>query len=111
MELFILIGGCYALYTVGMAIATTIDYHATNKEEKLVKLGKHRQFDQCHNQPPSSRMGVYNTSINNSHDFMSTLHHEDMLLTIYDEVFDEFPHLDEDKKLEMVCQRFEDLCQ
>jgi hypothetical protein len=42
---------------------------------------------------------------------MSTLHHEDMLLTIYDEVFDEFPHLDEDKKLEMVCQRFEDLCQ
>ena len=45
MELFIIIGGCYALYTVGMAIATTIDYHATNKEEKLVKLGKHRQFD------------------------------------------------------------------
>ena len=26
IELFILIGGCYALYTVGMAIATEIDY-------------------------------------------------------------------------------------
>ena len=56
-------------------------------------------------------MGFYNRSINNSHDFMSTLHHEDMLLTIYDEVFDEFPDLNEDKKLEMVCQRFEDICQ
>jgi len=42
---------------------------------------------------------------------MSTLHHEDMLLTIYDEVSDEFPNLNEDKKLEMVYQRFEDLCQ
>ena len=44
IELFILIGGCYALYTVGMAIATTIDYYSTEKEAKLVKLGKHRQF-------------------------------------------------------------------
>jgi len=26
MELFILLGGCYALYTVGMAIATELDY-------------------------------------------------------------------------------------
>ena len=26
---FILIGGCYALYTVGMAIATEIDYRRT----------------------------------------------------------------------------------
>ena len=26
IELFILIGGCYALYTVGMAIATQLDY-------------------------------------------------------------------------------------
>ena len=32
MELFILIGGCYALYTVGMAIATTIDYYTYNKD-------------------------------------------------------------------------------
>ena len=37
IELFILIGGCYALYTVGMAIATTIDYHTYNKDEQLVK--------------------------------------------------------------------------
>ena len=37
LELFILIGGCYALYTVGMAIATTIDDHTYNKDEQLVK--------------------------------------------------------------------------
>ena len=42
---------------------------------------------------------------------MSTLHHEEILLSIYDEVFDEFPQLDEDKKLEICYQRFEDLCQ
>ena len=45
IELFILIGGCDALYTTGMAIATTVDYYATEKEEKLIKLGKHRQFN------------------------------------------------------------------
>ena len=28
MELLILIGGAYALYTVGMAIATELDYRA-----------------------------------------------------------------------------------
>ena len=28
MELFILFGGAYALYTVGMAIATELDYRA-----------------------------------------------------------------------------------
>ena len=32
MELFILIGGCYALYTVGKAIATEIDYRRTVNE-------------------------------------------------------------------------------
>ena len=32
LELFILIGGCYALYTVGMAIATELDYRAACKE-------------------------------------------------------------------------------
>jgi len=32
MELFILIGGCYALYTVGMAIATEIDYRKACKD-------------------------------------------------------------------------------
>ena len=30
MELFILIGGLYALYTAGMAIATELDYRAVN---------------------------------------------------------------------------------
>ena len=44
IELFIVIGGCYAIYICGMAIATTIDYYSTEKEAKLVKLGKHRQF-------------------------------------------------------------------
>ena len=37
IELLIAIGGCYAIYTVGMAIATSIDYYSTNKEEQLVK--------------------------------------------------------------------------
>tara|TARA_B100001564_G_scaffold46362_1_gene33462 strand:- start:50 stop:154 length:105 start_codon:yes stop_codon:yes gene_type:complete len=32
IELFIIIGGCYALYTVGMAIAAEIDYRAVNKD-------------------------------------------------------------------------------
>ena len=32
MELSILFGGCYALYTVGMAIATEIDYRRVNKD-------------------------------------------------------------------------------
>ena len=32
MELFILIGGLYALYTTGMAIATELDYRAINKK-------------------------------------------------------------------------------
>ncbi len=43
MELFILIGGCYALYTVGMAIATEIDYHSYNRNEQLVKTARQRQ--------------------------------------------------------------------
>ena len=32
MELFVLIGGLYALYTVGMAIATHLDYREVNKK-------------------------------------------------------------------------------
>ena len=32
IELFILIGGCYALYTVGKAIATEMDYRRTVDE-------------------------------------------------------------------------------
>jgi hypothetical protein len=33
MELFVLIGGCYALYTVGMAIAAQLDYQAVNRDQ------------------------------------------------------------------------------
>ena len=33
MELFILLGGFYALYTVGMAIATELDYRAVNRRK------------------------------------------------------------------------------
>ena len=34
MELFIMLGGLYALYTVGMAIATELDYRAVNRRKK-----------------------------------------------------------------------------
>ena len=34
MELFIIIGGAYALYTVGMAIATELDYRAVNRRKQ-----------------------------------------------------------------------------
>jgi|TARA_R100000388_G_scaffold4130_1_gene4672 hypothetical protein len=34
MELLILIGGGYALYTVGMAIASELDYRAVNRRRK-----------------------------------------------------------------------------
>ena len=37
MELFILFGGFYALYVVGNAIATTLDYQAVNKTRKYKK--------------------------------------------------------------------------
>ena len=33
MEILILIGGAYALYTVGMAIATELDYRAVNRRK------------------------------------------------------------------------------
>jgi hypothetical protein len=39
MEILIIMGGCYALYTVGMAIATEIDYRSFNREQ----LRKFRQ--------------------------------------------------------------------
>ena len=42
---------------------------------------------------------------------MSTLHHEDMLLDIFEEVQANFPYLDEDKQIEIANQRFQDLCQ
>ena len=34
MELFIIIGGCYGLYLVGMAIATQLDYNEIQREEE-----------------------------------------------------------------------------
>ena len=43
--------------------------------------------------------------------FMSTLHHEDMLLQIFDEVQEAFPYLDEEKQIEIANNRFQDLCQ
>ena len=42
---------------------------------------------------------------------MSTLHHEDMLLDIFDQVQEAFPYLDEEKQIEIAHQRFEDLLQ
>ena len=43
--------------------------------------------------------------------FMSTLHHEDMLLDIFEEVQENFPYLDEEKQIEIANNRFQDLCQ
>ena len=43
--------------------------------------------------------------------FMSTLHHEDMLLQIFDEVQEAFPYLDEEKQIEIANNRFQELCQ
>ena len=33
IELFIIVGGAYALYTVGVAIATELDYREINKSK------------------------------------------------------------------------------
>ena len=33
VELLVLIGGCYAIYTVGMAIAGELDYRALNRRK------------------------------------------------------------------------------
>jgi len=38
MEILILVGGCYALYTVGMAIATQLDYMEVERERKKDRL-------------------------------------------------------------------------
>ena len=43
--------------------------------------------------------------------FMSTLHHEDMLLQIFDEVQEAFPYLDEEKQIEIANNKFQELCQ
>ena len=42
---------------------------------------------------------------------MSTLQHEDLLLTIFEEVQEAFPYLDEDKQIEIANNRFQEICQ
>ena len=42
---------------------------------------------------------------------MSTLHHEDLLLTIFEEVLEAFPYLDEDKQIEIANNRFWEIAQ
>ena len=42
---------------------------------------------------------------------MSTLHHEAILETIFEEVQDAFPYYDEEKQIEIANQRFQDMCQ
>ena len=42
---------------------------------------------------------------------MSVLHHEDLLISIFEEVQEVFPYLDEDKQIEIANKKFEDLCQ
>ena len=42
---------------------------------------------------------------------MSTLHHEDLLLSIFDEVCEEFPNNTEEINASIAQQRFEDMCQ
>ncbi len=34
IELFIIIGGCYALYVCAMAIATELDYKEVNRQKR-----------------------------------------------------------------------------
>ena len=48
MELFIIFGGAYALYTVGMAIASELDYREANKKMKI-KLEAIRNFSPIQN--------------------------------------------------------------
>ena len=56
---------------------------------------------------------VYNKYIDKFIPFqiMSTLHHEDLLWDIFDEVCENFPYLDEEKQIEIANKRFEELCQ
>ena len=42
---------------------------------------------------------------------MSTLNHEDVLLTIFEEVQEAFPYLDEEKQIEIANNRFQEVCQ
>ena len=42
---------------------------------------------------------------------MSTLHREDLLWQIFEEVQEAFPYYDEEKQIEIANNRFQDLCQ
>ena len=42
---------------------------------------------------------------------MSTLHHEDLLWAIYDEVIENFPYLSEDDQIKKTYELFEELAQ
>ena len=42
---------------------------------------------------------------------MSTLHHEDLLLSIFEEVQDAFPYYGEEKQIEIANNRFQEMCQ
>jgi len=42
---------------------------------------------------------------------MSTLHHESILETLFEEVCEEFPNNSEETNATIAYQRFEDLCQ
>ena len=70
------------------------------------------QLIKCHMGTTTSPHIHYNKS-NNKQNFkiMSTLHHEDMLLQIFDEVCEAFPYLDEEKQIEIANNRFQELCQ
>ena len=47
-------------------------------------------------------------SLSNTRNIMSTQHHEDRLLDIFQEVKEAFPYYDEEKQIEIANKRFED---
>ena len=47
-------------------------------------------------------------SLSNPRKIMSTPHHEDRLLDIFQEVKEAFPYYDEEKQIEIANKRFED---
>ena len=65
----------------------------------------------CHTLPRIGYKMPYNKRVIKETPPMSTLHHEDLLLSIFDEVCEAFPYLDEDKQIEIANNRFEELCQ
>ncbi len=42
---------------------------------------------------------------------MSVLHHEALIETLFEEVLEEYPHLDEEQCESIAKARFEDMCQ